>query len=59
VERADELGLEGYLEATMIGRRLYEKFGFHVVDKAQYDVEKYGKEGLDETIVKAEERAGM
>jgi hypothetical protein len=26
VERADELGLEGYLEATMMGRPLYEKF---------------------------------
>lgn len=59
VEMADELGLEGYLEATMMGKPLYEKFGFQVVDKVRYDMGKYGKEGWDETVVMLRPKKGM
>jgi len=59
LERADEPGLEGYLEATMMGRPLYEKFGFQMVDKVRYDMEKYGKEGWDETVVMPRPKRGQ
>jgi len=58
LERADELGLEAYLEASMMGRPLYEKFGFQVVDTMRYDMEKYGKEGWDETVVMLRPKIG-
>jgi len=59
VDMADELGLEGYLEATMMGKPLYEKFGFQVVDKVRYDMKKYGKEGWDETVVMLRPKKGQ
>ena len=31
VERADEMGVESFLEATDMGKNLYETFGFIVV----------------------------
>jgi GNAT superfamily N-acetyltransferase len=41
VERADEMKMESFLEGTLIGRHLYEKFGFVVVstEEAVTDVE--------------------
>jgi hypothetical protein len=33
VDKADEMGVETCLEATLFGRRVYEKFGFHVTER--------------------------
>ncbi|EAW20217.1 GNAT family N-acetyltransferase [Aspergillus fischeri NRRL 181] len=35
LERADEVGLETYLSASPVGRPLYEKFGFRVVEERE------------------------
>jgi GNAT superfamily N-acetyltransferase len=35
LERADEVGLETYLSASPLGRPLYEKFGFRLVEERE------------------------
>ncbi|KAI0406863.1 hypothetical protein F4802DRAFT_605993 [Xylaria palmicola] len=37
LEPADREGLSAYLEATQIGVPLYQRFGFHIVDKLEFD----------------------
>lgn len=46
MHRADELGLESYIEATPMGRELYERCGFQVV--ARVDVEVDAERGMEE-----------
>ncbi|KAF1832569.1 hypothetical protein BDW02DRAFT_570954 [Decorospora gaudefroyi] len=40
VSRADKLDLECWLEASAMGRPLYEKFGFHSLLKIAFDIER-------------------
>ena len=49
--QADEAGLECYVEASVMGRPLYEKHGFRVVKELPFDCEKYGLEGIDQHVV--------
>jgi len=37
VERADELGVRGFVEASRAGRRLYESCGFVVTEEVVLD----------------------
>ncbi|OAA69076.1 acetyltransferase, GNAT family [Cordyceps fumosorosea ARSEF 2679] len=50
-ERADEHGLESYLEATEEGRPLYEKFGYETVDVLVTDFSKWGGPDKFETCL--------
>jgi hypothetical protein len=42
ISRADELDLECWMEASGLGRPLYEKFGFQSLLKIAFDNEKPG-----------------
>lgn len=46
-DQADQAGLESYLEATMVGKPLYERFGYRFVKDMQFDLSKYGGQGFD------------
>lgn len=39
LESADRLGLETFIDATNMGKPMYEKFGFSVVDNREFSVE--------------------
>lgn len=39
VERADRRGLDVYIEATRLGRPLYEKYGLEAVEERRFDVD--------------------
>lgn len=46
MRRADELGLESYIEATAAGRLLYERCGYRSVARVDVDMEdKDGEKG--------------
>ncbi|KAF1983835.1 acyl-CoA N-acyltransferase [Aulographum hederae CBS 113979] len=47
LQQVDEFGLESYLEASMQGKPLYERFGFRVVNEREFDMTVFGKEGTD------------
>jgi hypothetical protein len=38
--RADDLNLESWMEASTMGKPLYEKFGFHLLFKLDFDIER-------------------
>lgn len=40
IDKAEELGLEAYLEASAMGKPLYEKFGFGLLFRFAYDTTK-------------------
>lgn len=40
LEHADELGLETYIEATDVGKPVYEKFGFDAIEMSELHLEK-------------------
>ena len=44
VEKADAMGLTGFLEASRMGAPLYRKFGFEPVHQQMFDLAVYGKE---------------
>jgi GNAT superfamily N-acetyltransferase len=46
VEKANELGLECYLESSVEGRALYERFGFKVLKEARFDMADFGRADL-------------
>lgn len=46
VEKADQLGLECYLESSIEGRPLYERFGFQVLKEVEFDMAKFGRPEL-------------
>jgi len=52
LERADEKGLESYIEATDLGKPVYEKFGFDVIKRNEFILE--DKEGSEWEELKAE-----
>jgi GNAT superfamily N-acetyltransferase len=47
LKKADDEGLVTYLNATDIGRRIYEKRGFEVVKMIEWDRVPWGGEGKD------------
>lgn len=53
-ERADEAGVEAYLEASPMGAPMYAKHGFEPVKKVALDLRKYGGKEIMEFIVSTE-----
>lgn len=47
INMADKWGLDTYLDATMMGMRLYERWGFELVRGVEWDRTKWGGEGVD------------
>ncbi|KAL2351639.1 acyl-CoA N-acyltransferase [Cryomyces antarcticus] len=47
LDRADNEGIEAYLEASKMGKPLYERFGFETVKELRIDTALYGGEGVD------------
>jgi GNAT superfamily N-acetyltransferase len=45
-EKADERGYESFLEATSVGRPLYERCGFKALEEKPFDAGKYGGTGV-------------
>lgn len=50
LDRADEKGVEIYLEASVPGRPMYEKFGLRVLKVMDFDMAQLGYEGVDTHI---------
>lgn len=46
-ELADKEDVMMYLEGSIMGKPLYERFGFKSVNEIQFDLTKYGGEGVD------------
>lgn len=46
VDKADQLGLECYLESSIEGRALYERFGFQVLKEVKFDMAKFERPDL-------------
>lgn len=44
--RADEMDLDAYLEASEMGQPLYERHGFKIVKLLQFDLSRFGGEGV-------------
>ncbi|KAH8891238.1 hypothetical protein GQ53DRAFT_806651 [Thozetella sp. PMI_491] len=44
--RADEEGLEAYVEASEMGTPLYSKYGFNTVKVLPFDMSEYGGDGI-------------
>lgn len=45
VDKAKEMGLPAYLEASTAGKPLYEKHGFETIGECIFDLGKWGGEG--------------
>jgi ribosomal protein S18 acetylase RimI-like enzyme len=52
LEKANEKGMEAYLEASEQTRLLYEKFGFKVAEQFKFDKVQYGGEGEEQYLVR-------
>jgi hypothetical protein len=50
-ERADEAGVEAYLEASEVGAPMYARHGFVALSEMVLDLRKYGGEGVQRFIV--------
>lgn len=59
MDRADELGLEAYLESSQQGRGLYERWGFRVVKVLPFDPREYGHPNPAEHYIMVREARGM
>lgn len=46
VDRADELGIEAYLESSIEGRILYERYGYKVLKAVEFNMADYGRPEL-------------
>ena len=56
-QKADGAGLDMYLQASPMGARLYEKFGFRAVSVEELDLSQYGINKVDtRTYMKRETR---
>jgi GNAT superfamily N-acetyltransferase len=51
VKDADSEGLEGYIEASDMGKPLYARFGFSPVSVMDFHLEKYGGTGVAQNTV--------
>jgi predicted GNAT family N-acyltransferase len=47
IDKAEEMGVPCYLQASSEGEKLYEKFGFEVLSAEEFDLVKYGLEGRE------------
>lgn len=47
IEKADERGVEIYLESSVAGRPLYEKFGLRPLKVFEFNMAQLGFEGID------------
>lgn len=59
VKRADELGIEAFVEATEEGKGLYAKWGFGVVEDVRIRGERWGVEGEVQWIVMRRGKGGI
>jgi GNAT superfamily N-acetyltransferase len=50
VKQADELGLETYLESSPEAKLLYERWGFKVVKEVKFDMNRFGRPDLKDTV---------
>jgi hypothetical protein len=50
LEKAEEMKLPAYLEASKAGKPLYLKHGFKEIDRIEYDLSKFGGEGVDTVV---------
>ena len=50
IDRADELGVEIYIESSLAGKPLYEKFGLHTLKVFNFDMAELGYKGIDTHI---------
>jgi len=48
LERSEQLNIPCYLQASVQGRRLYEKYGFQAIDTVEFDLGEYGLDGMEE-----------
>jgi hypothetical protein len=46
-DQADKAQLPCFLEASMVGRPLYARFGFEPRLEEAFDMSKYGSQGID------------
>jgi hypothetical protein len=46
-QKADEAGLDCYLDATSTGKPLYERYGFEVQSVSTLDLTQFGAKGED------------
>lgn len=46
-EQADRAGLESYVESSVMGKPLYERFGYEPFKGMHFDLSKYGGQGFD------------
>ncbi|CAD0107166.1 unnamed protein product [Aureobasidium uvarum] len=46
-KKADEAGLDMYLQASLMGAELYKKFGFEVVSVEEIDLSQWGVDKVD------------
>ncbi|OCL10895.1 hypothetical protein AOQ84DRAFT_336738 [Glonium stellatum] len=51
LDQADKAQLPSYLEASDMGRPLYEKLGYRPVKETFFDLSKYGSEGIERNTV--------
>lgn len=51
ISKADSLGLPAFLEASAMGKPLYERVGFQTRELVTFDLEKYGLEGTETNAV--------
>ncbi|KAL1608293.1 hypothetical protein SLS60_003233 [Paraconiothyrium brasiliense] len=51
-ERADEAGVEAYLEASLVGAPMYERLGFKPVKHIELDTKTFGAERNERFIIK-------
>jgi hypothetical protein len=50
IDKAGELGVPCYVQASSEGEKLYEKFGFGVLGVEEFDLGKYGLEGRERMV---------
>lgn len=51
VDEVDREGLQGYLEASEMGKPLYTRFGFKEFSVKEFPLEKYGGSGMERNTV--------
>ncbi|KAK6005379.1 hypothetical protein QM012_008158 [Aureobasidium pullulans] len=57
-QKADEAGLDMYLQASLMGAQLYKKFGFEVMSVEEIDLSQYGVDKVEtRTYMKRTTRA--
>jgi hypothetical protein len=50
IDKAEEMGVPCYVQASSEGEKLYEKFGFGVLSVEEFDLVKYGLEGRERMV---------